>query len=278
MKQTLPSVYPLPTTSLAEAMGDVLWEAAQRVVCPRFQRLSSKDIAEKSPGDLVTTADREAERLIARGLAHLDPSARFVGEESCAADPRRLKDLNHGSVWIVDPIDGTGNYAAGCAPFAMMAAYLRDGELVASAILDPLSARLITAERGSGTWCDGERMVAQTQGRSLSSSQGIVSGFMRPTAMGFAIETFEEHAGIILPTQRCAGAEYPKVASGALDFALYWRTLVWDHAPGVLILQEAGGKAARLDGSPYRASDPSGPILLAHTPEIWDQAAAILSR
>ena len=77
---------------------------------------------------------------------------------------------------------------------------------------------------------------------------------------------------------RCAGAEYPLVATGALDFAIYWRTLVWDHAPGVLIVQEAGGKAARLDGAPYRPAIRSGSILLAHAPDIWDQAAAILSR
>ncbi|MEM7701652.1 MAG: inositol monophosphatase [Pseudomonadota bacterium] len=266
------------TSSFADAMGEVLQDTADRVVLPRFQRLAQSEIAEKLPGDLVTVADREAELLIARGLAKLDPFAHFVGEESCAEDPSLLSKLDEGSAWIVDPIDGTGNYAAGRAPFAMMAAYLRGGELVASAILDPLSGRLITAERGAGAWSNGQRTMSSGEGRSLASLQGVVSDFQRPAAMEPAIEGLEKSVQAILPTRRCAGAEYPMVASGKIDFALYWRTLVWDHAPGVLILQEAGGKVARLDGTPYRAADPSGAILLAHSPEIWDQAAAVFSR
>jgi len=265
-------------SSLADAMGEVLQEAANGVVLPRFQRLSTQDISEKSPGDLVTSADQDAERLIANGLARLDPHARFVGEESCARDPSLLDGLDDGNAWIVDPIDGTGNYAAGRGPFAMMAAYVSKGEVVTSAILDPLSGRLMTAERGAGAWCGGERLASGCSCKSLSSLQGIVSHFQRPAAMQTAIERLEQHVDAILPTQRCAGAEYPKVASGEIGFALYWRTLVWDHAPGVLFLEEAGGKAARLDGAPYRAGDLSGAILLAHSPETWDQAAAVLSR
>ena len=158
-------------TPLPEAIAAVLRHAAATVVIPRFQRLAAAEVEEKSPGDLVTIADREAEAVIAQGLATIRPDARFVGEEACAHDPSLLDDLGHGAVWIVDPIDGTGNFAAGRRPFALMAALIEDGETVASCILDPVDGRLAAAERGAGAWLDGARIVptAASPGCSASS-------------------------------------------------------------------------------------------------------------
>ena len=267
----------LAVSSLSEAMGELLREVSHKSVMPRFRRLSNADIEEKSPGDLVTIADREAERLIAEGLTAIEPQARFVGEEACSRDPSLLQELDEGDVWIVDPIDGTGNYAAGRAPFALMAAYMRKGELVASSIFNPVTNSLINAERGAGAWRDGRRLRADQIHKPLADCRGIISGFQRPAAMAARLSALANEAGQTLPTQRCAGAEYPKVAAGEVDFALYWRTLVWDHAPGVLILEEAGGKVARLDAAPYRPAGQSEPILLAYNADIWDQAAAALA-
>jgi fructose-1,6-bisphosphatase/inositol monophosphatase family enzyme len=263
-------------SALADAMAAVLRQAADAVVIPRFQRLAAGEIEEKSPGDLVTVADREAEQVIAAGLASIRPDARFVGEEASARDPSLLAGLDRGAVWIVDPIDGTGNYAAGRAPFALMAALLEDGEAVASCILDPLEGRLAQAVRGAGAWLNGVRVTPATGSPTPEALTGIVSGFARPPAMEDRVAALAARATVI-PTRRCAGDEYPLVATGARHFALYWRTLAWDHAPGALFLREAGGVVARLDGTPYRPADPSGAVLLARTPEIWDQVAAILA-
>ena len=244
---------------------------------PRFRRLAEGDIEEKSPGELVTIADREAEEMIASGLASINPDARFVGEEACARDPSVLRQLDQGDVWVVDPIDGTGNYASGRSPFALMAALLHNGETVASCILDPVGGILTLAERGAGAWINGQRVCARKDLKQIEACTGIVSTFQRPRALEADVAALSESARGVMPSQRCAGGEYPLVASGVLDFALYWRTLVWDHAPGILIIEEAGGKAARLDGTPYRPSQPNGGILLAHTPEIWDQVASNFS-
>jgi fructose-1,6-bisphosphatase/inositol monophosphatase family enzyme len=80
----------------------------------------------------------------------------------------------------------------------------------------------------------------------------------------------------VQPGSGCAGADYPAVIAGASDFALYWRTLPWDHAPGVLLLAEAGGHAARLDGSAYRAGDSRPGLLAAGSRDLWQQAHALL--
>ena len=90
--------------------------------------------------------------------------------------------------------------------------------------------------------------------KHLNACTGIVSSFQRPRAMEAQVAGLTGLASQVLPSQRCAGAEYPLVASGVRDFALYWRTLVWDHAPGMLNLEEAGGTAARLDGALTAAS------------------------
>ena len=263
-------------TNVPDAVAAVLREAAAEAVMPRFHHHAPTEIEENSPGDLVTIADREAEAIIARGLTAIRPDARFIGEEACARDPSLLRDLDSGAVWIVDPIDGTGNYAAGRRPFALMAALVENGETVASCILDPVDDRLAAAERGAGAWLDGARIAPGTGSPGLSALRGIISSFARPPEAEPRVAALAGRVAEAAPTRRCAGDEYPLVATGARHFALYWRTLVWDHAPGVLFLQEAGGVAARLGGARYRPADPSGAILLARTPEIWNEVAAAL--
>ena len=263
-------------TSLPDAIASVLREAAAEAVMPRFRHLSKDDIEEKSPGDLVTVADREAEAIIARGLAAIRPDARFVGEEACAHDPLLLRDLDRGAVWIVDPIDGTGNYAAGRRPFALMAALVENGETIASCILDPVDDRLAAAERGAGAYIDWVKIAAHMGSPGLSALSGIISSFARPLPFQSRVVALAASVCDAAETRRCAGNEYPLVATGARHFALYWRTLVWDHAPGVLLVQEAGGMAARLSGAHYRPADPGGAILIARTAGIWDEVRAAL--
>jgi fructose-1,6-bisphosphatase/inositol monophosphatase family enzyme len=158
-----------------------------------------------------------------------------------------------------------------------MAALIEEGETVASCILDPVGGRLAAAERGAGAWLDGVRIAPATASPGLGALTGIVSNFSRPEAAEAKVAALAEQVGEAAPTRRCAGDEYPLVATGARHFALYWRSLVWDHAPGVLFLEEAGGVASRLDGSPYRVTDGGGAILLAQNAAIWDEVAAIIA-
>ncbi|MET0308715.1 MAG: inositol monophosphatase family protein [Sphingomonas sp.] len=252
------------TRSLLPVVADILREIAVEKVLPRYQALASGDIEEKAPGDLVTVADHDVEIALAHRLGALMPDARFVGEERCARDPGLLAGLDQGLVWVVDPIDGTGNFAAGRPPFAIMVALLRDGVTVAAWIHDPLTGRMAQAELGGGTWIDGRRLQAAAAAPALAALHGIVSRFAMPEAMVEPVAALERAIGQATPTQRCAGHEYPVVALGERDFALYWRTLVWDHAAGALILAEAGGVVERLDGTPYRPGSTETGLLLAH--------------
>lgn len=262
--------------SLVSRVEDVMRLVAAREVLPRYQALQDIDVEEKSPGDLVTIADHAVEVALAQALGELLPEVRFVGEERCAREPALLAGLTEGTVWVVDPIDGTGNFAAGRPPFAIMVALLREGEIIASWIHDPLTGRMASAELGGGAWIDGERVTSAEDVPERSALTGVISSFAMPDTWRAPAAALERSVGEILPSRRCAGDEYPLVATGERHFALYWRTLVWDHAPGVLFLTEAGGVAERPDGTAYRPGVPGTGMLLAHNPAIADVVCSML--
>src|SRR5262249_46323974 len=133
-------------------------------IMPYFEKLEHGDISEKKPGDLVTVADIAAERALTAALTRLLPGSVAVGEETVAADPGAIGALGgEAPVWIIDPIDGTVNFASGNPVFGVMIALFMGGETVMSWIYDPVKHRMATAARGEGAWQDGRRLaVAQS--------------------------------------------------------------------------------------------------------------------
>ena len=129
-------------------VSDVLREAAEREILPRFRRLDPGTVKTKSnPTDLVTEADTEAERMIKAEVERRWPGTLVVGEESVAADPALLGQLAGADVAItVDPVDGTANFAAGLPLFAVMASIVVKGEVTAGIIYDPMGDDWILAE------------------------------------------------------------------------------------------------------------------------------------
>ncbi|HEX3499228.1 MAG TPA: inositol monophosphatase family protein, partial [Stellaceae bacterium] len=123
----------------SEKVRRLIVEVAESEVMPRFEKLETGDISEKGPGDLVTVADVASERRLTPALRDLLPGSLVVGEEAAAADPAVLTLLGGDDpVWVVDPIDGTANFAAGIPIFAIMVALIRRGETLAAWIHDPV--------------------------------------------------------------------------------------------------------------------------------------------
>lgn len=260
--------------SLIDKVSMVLRAAAAEAILPRFRNLTTHDVEEKSPGELVTAADLHAERLIGEQLVLLDPSARIVGEEACARNPALANALDQGTVWLIDPLDGTGNFASGRGPFSVMLALLREGETVAAWMLDPVSDQLHVAELGSGAQING--LPVSADGGADTLRRGSISTRFLPLDVLETIKPRLDRVPLIVPPLLCAGAEYPAIAVGDRDFAVFWRTLPWDHLPGALFLSEAGGRVARWDGSPYRAGQDGYGLLAARTPDHWRAAHTAL--
>ena len=237
---------------------------------PRFGRLQPGEISSKGPGDPVTVADREAEVALSAGLIDLRPGSAVVGEEAVATDPSLRDRLRRpGEVWVVDPIDGTANYVAGREPFAILVALVRDTVTVAGWILDPVRGTIAVAERGAGAYLDGERVRTPVGHRAAYDLRGPAGVPISPT--GGAAKVISGH--------NCIGYEYPAIVRDEQQFALFGTTHPWDHAPGVLFLEEAGGVAWRLDGTPYRVGDDQSGLLVAQNQSVWDTVkATLLSR
>src|SRR5258706_11851694 len=132
---------------LLNQLGEVLRDVAQREIAPRFLKLQPSDVVGKpsaeDPGDLVTAADGAAEAELTLRLPELVPGSSVVGEEAVAADPSVLERLRGAApVWVVDPLDGTKNFAAGHGPFGTMVVLVERGELLVSGIYLPETDRV----------------------------------------------------------------------------------------------------------------------------------------
>ncbi|MGH6959102.1 MAG: inositol monophosphatase family protein, partial [Dongiaceae bacterium] len=130
---------------------------------------------EKAPGDLVTVADEAVEARLAPLLTSLVPGSIVVGEEGAAADPNLLSRLfDDRPVWIIDPVDGTSNFAEGHAAFAVMVALVRGRDVLAAWIHDPVKVRTAVAAAGEGAWL-GDRRLAVA---SAPSAPGDMAGVL----------------------------------------------------------------------------------------------------
>ncbi len=256
--------------TLADQVLTAMQEAAEAAIMPRFRALGEGDVEEKSPGEVVTLADREAERLISQALRSIRRDAVVIGEEATAENPRLLEAVQQGTpVWLVDPIDGTSNFIAGTHKFAVMVAFMDRGVTTHAWIWRPVDGEAWIAERGAGATLNGRSMqIGELDGNRESPRGSVRTRFLDEEHQGF-VEASASTLGEILPGSGCAGFEYPEIVTGVQDFVLFRRTLPWDHAPGSLILQEAGGIVRRWDGSDYDPGDGKEGIIAARDLETW---------
>lgn len=261
-----------------DAVLDLVQDVAARVITPRFGTLVAADIDEKEPGDLVTVADREAELEITAALRGAYPQAVVLGEEAHAADPAmmdRFAGADH--AFTVDPVDGTKNFVHGSPDHAVMVAELRAGRVVRSWIWQPQHEAAYVAELGAGAWRNGERLTRRSPGddpaawRAATSRRGWI-GRELPGLAGMAPLSL---------TWVCCGVDYPHLVAGDTDVLVYAGALPWDHAPGTLLLTEAGGRAAVADGRAYDPTRPharssGGPLVCAADEETHRRVSEVL--
>jgi fructose-1,6-bisphosphatase/inositol monophosphatase family enzyme len=263
-----------------DRVAALLDEVARAELEPRFQRLAAEDIHDKAtpdnPGDVVTEADLAAERALRAGLMAIAPGARFLGEEAAAADPTLLGLLDGDDpVWVVDPLDGTRNFAAGVPAFGIIVAFVARGVTRAGWIHLPREGVTLTAVAGGGAFEAKRRLHAPAAlARGDKPRGSIYTRFMTADDR----ERFERPNPAIepLPAYGVSALEYAALARGAKDFVLYHRLLPWDHAAGALIVSEAGGAVRHPDGRAYRAAGREARALAVADAAAWDAARAAI--
>lgn len=259
---------------LQDQVAELMRNVAREIVLPRFRALARHEIVEKSPGEIVTWVDRESELRLRDGLEALGMGARIIGEEACSEDSSPLEDVGSGLVWLVDPLDGTANYAAGRAPFGMMIALVNDGQPLSAWMYDPSNDRMCTATRGFGARINDCPVRSSASGlpRPVAS---MATQFLSPTNRA-RIEEAALRRFDLEPIPRCAAESYPRIVLGRNDIALFQRILPWDHAPGVLFAEEAGGRATHWDGTPYRVGSNRQGLLVGANEAQWQAGAQAL--
>src|SRR5262245_22300246 len=245
----------------SDRVAELMRETAAAELLPRFRALAEEDIRMKGPGDYVTVADEASEQRLASGLARILPGVPVVGEEAVEKEPGLLDLIQRPgeACWIVDPLDGTANFAAGKDTFAMIVCLVSDRLTVGGWILDVPRGHMAVALRGEGTTLDGEPV---RRAKPERPPIGFV-GYKVRKEFDRQLPPERRRSLGRVSTLRCAGAEYLEILAGRADFNLYRMTKPWDHAAGVLMLTEAGGEAIRFDGQPYRPAQPINAGLIA---------------
>ena len=255
--------------------------AAKRHVMPSFRCLGRTDIRAKSgPLDIVTVADEATERDLTATLQAAWPAALVVGEEAVAADPAILDGLATAELaFVIDPIDGTANYAAGVPLFGVMVSAVAGGEVVGGAILDPVCDVAAFAAHGQGAWLEDDsgttrplRVAPPVPAHEMAGNASW--RYLPPDLRDVVTHNLPKVAGSW--DFRCAAHEYLMLVDGRCHFLLFNRTLPWDHLAGWLIHAEAGGYSAHFDGSPYRVTDRTGGLLYAPDRESWQALRDLL--
>ena len=221
------------------------------LACGRIHRQyfrSGLAVHKKGRIDLVTAADLAAEELFRELIASRFPSHAVIGEEAAPAPELRERPVQ----WIIDPVDGTTNFAHGLALFSVSIALRIDGVLQAGVVYDPIAEELFTAERGFGARLNGQPL-------RVSGATALVDGVL---CTGFPYTVREERRrqvdvfAAFLDEARAvrrlgsAALDLAYVAAGRLDGFWEERLQPWDMAAGVLLVEEAGGTVTDMDGGP----------------------------
>jgi len=259
---------------LTSAVRSAMEAAAAGALMPRYRKLRTSEREEKESGEVVTIADRDSEAMLRDSLHRLLPEAAIVGEEGSHGQAFPAHALGSDWCWIVDPLDGTGYFAAGEGPFGIMVALATAGEVAGGWILDPVSGRFCHAVASGGAWIDGERVSAERPSPRVKAG---LSPLLKRNADRYAAVIGRLQGQFdFIEIPRCAAAHYPAMVQGAADLTVYERVLPWDHAPGALFLREAGGAIAWLDGSSYRVDQERTGLLAATSPALLNDALAAL--
>ncbi len=264
---------PTQSNAIVQAVRDV----AAAEILPRFRNLGDGDIDAKAAfDDLVTVADKAAEDALTARIHTILPGDTVVGEEAVAEDRSLLDRVGQGRVTILDPIDGTWNYAHGIANYGVITAVIEDGVTVWGMLYDPSFDDWIVAARGAGSWFHrggkSRRLSTAQDDTPYDRLRGNTGGYLYPLAVQPALAATTP----LFRRANSMGAslhEYRMLVLGGSDFCLNGMLNVWDHAAGVLILQEAGGVSRLLDGSEYHPTMTEGRLLNARSEGMWQQLA-----
>lgn len=229
----------------SEDLAPIVREAARRILLPRFGRCTHK---RKADGSLVTSADLAMEQAMGEALNAQWPEIAFVSEEMQDAPRTAALCDTTTPYWCLDPLDGTTNYVSGFPLFAVSLALVLECRVRLAIVYDPVRDELFRADRGRGAWLNRRALTPPTETGTGSTRIAIVDLKRLPRRLRLRLVEEAPYA-----SQRNLGVcalEWAWIAAGRADVYLHGAQKIWDHAAGTLLLEEAGGHSATLEGEP----------------------------
>jgi myo-inositol-1(or 4)-monophosphatase len=238
----------------------------QQEIQQRFKQVSA---SQKQDGSLLTEADTATQAAVKTYLAAQWPQFAFLGEESDLASQQAALQSSQGC-WVLDPVDGTTNFAHGIDVYALSLALVIEEQVVAGLVYDPARDELFQARLGQGAFCNEQPLTSAACCISkLSKAVGIVDFKRLSKPMATALATEPPYA-----SQRSFGSvalDWCWIAAGRGELYLHGSQSLWDYAAGWLILNEAGGQSATLAGEQvFIPSLTKRSAVAASTPQLFE--------
>lgn len=222
----------------------------------------------KWDGSVVTEVDHRIQARMERELNRRWPQYAFLGEEMTAAEQQRMLDTSATGLWCLDPLDGTTNFASGLPFFSVSLALIVGGEAVIGLVYDPVRDECFSAEKGHGAQLNAKRMTRPPQ-MELRRCIACVDFKRLPGHLAGQLASAFPYM-----SQRNIGSsclDWCWLAAGRFQVYIHGGQKFWDYAAGHLILTEAGGAAATLDGEAvYSGSLAPRSVVAAMNPELFD--------
>ena len=233
---------------------------------PRFA-LSARHY--KADGSIVTEADLSLQQRLKKLFAERWPDIPMLAEEMGENEQLACLQQSQGGVWILDPLDGTSNFAAGIPCFAVSIALLLNGEIQYGLVYDPMRDECFTAAKGQGAWLNRQPLNSAGPTLPLNKCIALIDFKRLPANLCQALAASPPYS-----SQRSFGSgvlDWCWLAAGRVHVYLHGQQKLWDIAAGSLILDEAGGQSLTLEQkSVFRPALQPRSVVAARDGELFD--------
>lgn len=228
---------------MIEQLISITRKIAQEELLPRYTQVSREF---KQDGSVITEADLQMQTRLEQALKEQWPEYLLLGEEMTEAEQQDLLCSDAPGLWIVDPLDGTSNFASGVPFFSASIALMKNQQIEVGLVYDPLRDEMFYAEKSKGAFLDGRPLKAEKTGLKLKQTLALVDFKRLEPKLATNLAT-----KIPYGSQRSFGSvclDWCWIAAGRGHVYLHGKQKMWDYAAGMLILHEAGGHSMNLQG------------------------------
>ncbi|MEW8624758.1 MAG: inositol monophosphatase [Candidatus Thiodiazotropha sp.] len=219
-----------------EQLTNLVKRAALNEVKPRFQKTNPK---KKADGTIITQADLGCQQWLTDALRQQWPAIPLLGEEMTPAQHHQLLSNNDAGLWVLDPLDGTANFAAGFPHFSVSLALVQSGQVTQGVVYDPVRDECFSAEQGEGAWLNGSRLELTPSQSTLEECIAVVDFKRLSPVLATALAVKPPFR-----SQRSLGSvalDWCWLAAARGQIYHHGGQSLWDYAAGRLIFAEAGG-------------------------------------